>query len=119
MSVFDEQIETLSNRLTADLKNKVNYVLNYGDNQITKKEHIFENFERFVDTQQAILNDCTTLLMSKLRIDDPTFEPKFNSYGTSDPSTILSYTMLLNVPSKTSASHFSTQGKAVAKDSIL
>ena len=26
--------------------------------------------------------------MSKLRIDDPTFEPKFNAYGTSDPSTV-------------------------------
>ena len=68
-SVFDEEIEMLSYRLTVDLTEKVNSVINCSEDQADDKERILFKFERFLILQQDILDSCSVLLNSKVRTD--------------------------------------------------
>ena len=79
-SVFDAQIENLSYRLTSGLMEKVNAVLNSEeDPTVDSKESFLAKFENFVVSQQAILDSCTSVLFSKVKLDETAVEPKFSS----------------------------------------
>ena len=79
-SVFDAQIENLSYRLTLVLMEKVNAVLNSeGDPTVDSKGSFHTKFENFVVSQQAILDSCTSILFSKVKMDEAAVEPKFSS----------------------------------------
>ena len=81
-SVFDEEIEMLSYRLTVDLTEKVNSVINCSEDQADDKERILFKFERFLILQQDILDSCSVLLNSKVRTDSTsTLGHEFSLYG--------------------------------------
>ena len=73
-SVYDNKIELLTHRLTSGLLEKVNSVVNC-DTEASKAEdskvNFLTKFEVFVSTQQAVLESCSNLLISKVKKDDP------------------------------------------------
>ena len=71
-------------------------MMNCNESNVYDKDYILEKFERLVVAQQAILEDCSSLLSSKVKLDDSTFEPKSSLYAAVahsyfEPNTICYY----------------------------
>ena len=69
----------MSYRPTDILTEKLNTTVNYSENQSYDTEHILKNLDRFVVEQQEILEDCSTLLFSKIQFDPLTCFSEFSS----------------------------------------
>ena len=82
-SDFDAEIEMLTYRLTVYLTEKVRSVVNCTEALSNDNENILFKLERFLVSQQDILNWCTYLLNSKLKTDKtPNLEPTFSVFDT-------------------------------------
>ena len=71
-SIHIEEIDNLTYRLTDGLTEKVNTVLNCGEDHLNVKEYILSKFESFIVVQQKILDNCLAMLHSKVKANDTT-----------------------------------------------
>ena len=83
-SVLYEQIETLTYGLKVSLTEKVNDVLDCGEGQIDVKEDVLSKYEKFVVVQQDVLDNCSILLSSEVKTDEPVIiGPKLSLHDVS------------------------------------
>ena len=62
--------------LTVALMEKVNSVISCEIDQVYTKDELLDKFQKFLTAQQAILENCSTMLCVKVKTDDATIEPK-------------------------------------------